>query len=278
MITTTAADTPAGQTAPGRMTRSTDLIASEWRKLFSTRSTYWALVIAAVVCVVVAVLIANSYLAGWKDLSAAQQAAFDPQVVAFTGFDFGQFVLGALGSLAMTSEYAYGLVRSTFAAVPQRGCVLAAKAATLTLVALPTGLVLATVALFSVQAVLHGHNAGVALEGGNAVRAIAAMGLYSAAIALLGLALGALVRHTAGAMIALVGLVYLLPQIVAAFPAPWDSRIGRFLPGNGLIGHLTAMPAHAAGGLSPLWSVVLLIAYPVVFLSLARNRLLRRDA
>lgn len=252
-----------------------DLVAAEWIKFRSVRSSYWVLLLAAVPCVVIGTLISQNIESDWARLSE-KGFEFDPLITAFRGFQFGQLVFGALGVLVISSEYSTGLIRTTFSAAPQRRAVLAAKATVLGAVALVLGEILAFAAFFSSQAFLHGVGIGLSITSPGALRAVLCAGLGMAVVALLGTALGTLLRSPAGAISAMFGLVFILPGAVSGFPSPWNDRIGEFLPSNA-IGQLVSQHSDASM-LSRPWSFVVLVAYPVVFMGVAAYVLKRRDA
>lgn len=252
-----------------------DLVAAEWIKFRSVRSSYWVLLLAAVPCILVGILISHDIESEWATLNA-KGFDVDPFTTSFRGFQFGQLVFGALGVLVISSEYSTGLIRTTFAAVPQRRAVLAAKSVVLGAVALACGEALAFIAFFSSQAFLHGVGRGQSITGPGALRAVLCAGFAMAAIALIGTALGAMLRSPAGAISAMFGLVFILPGAVSGFPSPWNERIGKFLPSVD-IGQLVSQHADPAM-LSRPWSFVVLVAYPVVFMGLAAYLLKRRDA
>jgi len=252
-----------------------DLVAAEWIKFRSVRSSYWVLLLAAVPSLAVGILISQSIESDWARLST-KNFDFDNLLVSFRGFQFGQLVFGALGVLVIGSEYSTGLIRTTFAAVPQRRAILAAKATVLGTVALVVGELLAFIAFFASQAFLHGIGRGQSITSPGALRAVLCAGFAMAVIALIGTALGALLRSPAGAISALFGLVFILPGAVSGFPSPWNDRIGKFLP-DATIAQLLRQNADPSM-LSRPWSFVVLVAYPVVFMGLAAYYLKRRDA
>ena len=256
--------------------RFADLLAAEWIKFRSVRSSYWALLCAAVPSILVGILIAQNTVSDWNNLIQHKEFHFDPLVYSFDGFQFSQLAVGVLGVLVISSEYASGLIRTTLAAVPHRRVVLAAKAVVLGAIALIGGQLLAFSAFFPVQAILHGIGKGLSITNPGALRATTAAGLYLAVIALIGLALGALVRHTAAGIAALFGLIFLLPGVISAFPAPWSDRIGKFMPTN-LAAQLISQQPHAAMFSRP-WSLMVLVLYPVILLLAAGYALERRDA
>jgi ABC-2 type transport system permease protein len=271
-VTLTGSNTPLG----GPPARFLDLLAAEWIKFRSVRSTYWALLFAAVPSILVGILIAQNVSSNWANLIVHPDFKFDALASSFDGFEFGQLVMGVLGVLVISAEYSSGLIRSTFAATPQRRAVLAAKTVMIGVLALLCGEILSFAVFFPVQAIMHKVGVGVSLGSPGALRAVLIAGFYLAVLALIGLAFGVLLRHTAWAICAVFGLVFILPGVVSAFPAPWGDRIGKFLPTD-CLGQLISQHPHA-NDLSRPWSFVMIVAYPVVLLALANYVLRRRDA
>jgi ABC-2 type transport system permease protein len=251
--------------------RARDVVTSEWTKLSSVRSTYWTMLIA------VATPIAISALAAVTLANAPRQGApnLDPLLPGLISQEYAVLAVGVLGVLAFSAEYSTGLVRTTFTAVPHRRAVLAAKAAVLGAVTLVAGEVVAFVAFALVQAVLSGRHLGVSLSHPGVPGAVLAAGLLLFVVAIMGLGLGAIVRHTGGGIAALVGLI-LLPSILLALPAPWGARIGRFTLADAAL-QVTAL--HPATNLfAPAWSLLVLLAWPAVTLLVAALLITRRDA
>ena len=125
-------------------------VAAEWTKLRSVRSTYWLLVVGAVVIVGLAVLITVGLGTG-NDLD---DDSFDAAGISLLGAWFGQIAFGVLGVLTVTSEYATGTIRTTLAAVPRRGLLIAAKLALVGVVAWSVGTVVSLIAFLAGQGVL----------------------------------------------------------------------------------------------------------------------------
>jgi ABC-2 type transport system permease protein len=253
-----------------------DLIRAESIKFRGTRSTYYSLLALVVVGVGVSALVGQGMAARWPHLTAEQRAGFDPLRTTFRGFEIGQLIIGALGVLMISSEYSSGLIRTTFAAIPQRRSVLMAKAIVMGITALVVAEAAAFSAFFIAQALLEPTGMSLSVGSPGALGAVSSMGLYLGVVALLGLALGALLRHTAGAIAALFALVFLLPGVVSALPSPWDDRIGEWLPDN-LAGQLVSLRPNP-DYLPRTTSLALLLAYPAVFLVAAAWRLGRSDA
>jgi len=260
-------------TAPGR---ARDVLASEWIKLRSLRSTYLVLLFAAVAATGIGYLVAHADAAHWPTMSAAARAAFDPVDDTFSGLGLAQLAFGALGVLAISSEYTTGLIRTTFAAVPRRRAVIAAKAAVVGVVTLLAGELIAFATFFTGQWALSAGHLDVTLAHPGALRGVLAAGFYLAVTAWVGIGLGAVIRHTAGAITAMVGVVFLLPTVIGALPTPWDTRIGRFTL-NQAAQQMIGQHPHA-GYFSAGPSFLVVASYAAVALAAAAVVITRRDA
>jgi ABC-2 type transport system permease protein len=263
-------------TPPTLGKRAGSLLASEWIKLRSVRSTYWAVLLSVVAAVVLDVLIARHLVTGWDHLSPSEKASFDPLDAVFNGFGFAQLAITSLGVLVISAEYSSGLIHTTFSAAPRRRAVLAAKAAAFGAVALVVGAILSFACFWLGQAILSGKHLGISISDPGALRAVLAAGFYLFVTGMIGLGMGAVLRSTAAAVASAIGLLFLLPQVVGALPSPWRLDIGKFLPGN-LIAQLTSSDPSSKL-LSPGWCWVVLVAYPVAFLATGAYVISRRDA
>ena len=256
--------------------RARDVLASEWIKLRSVRSTYLTLLFAAAAAVGIGYLVAHAKATHWATMPAAARAAFDPVSDSFTGLGLAQLAFGALGVLVISSEYTTGLIRTTVAAVPRRRAVLAAKAAVVGAVTLLAGELIAVATFLAGQQALSAQHLNVTLAHPGALRGVLAAGLYLAVMAWVGLGLGAVIRHTAGAITAMVGVVFLLPTVIHALPAPWDTRIGR-LTLDGAAQQMIAQHPHA-GYFSAGLSFLAAAAYAAAAITAAAFVITRRDA
>ncbi len=124
------------------------------------------------------------------------------------------------------------MIRSTFAAVPQRTVVLGAKALTFGAIVL----VISTISSFAAfgigQAILSQDNAGASLHDPGVTRAVLGVALYLTVLSVFALGLGTLIRHTAGAVATLFGVLLVLPLLAAALPSPWDADVAKYLPSD----------------------------------------------
>src|SRR6516225_9232056 len=178
----------------------------EWIKLRSLRSTWWTLGVTVCGATAMAVVIGLNTRNPEGDLTNNVLGGIIP----------GLLLTGVLGVLMMTSEYTSGMIRATLAAVPRRGRVLAAKAAVFGLVALAAGEAAAFISFAAGGAALRHGIAAPALAQPGVLRAVLLAGASFTLLGLLGLGLGAIVRHTAAAIAVLVGGVYLAAQFVGA--------------------------------------------------------------
>jgi ABC-2 type transport system permease protein len=193
------------------------VLRSEWIKLRTARSTYLAVAAAVILGLGIGLLDVLSVTGHWATMSVADRGAFDPVGDPLSGFQFGELALGALGVLAVSTEYGTGMIRTTLTATPRRGLVYAAKTLTLAAFALLVSEACAFGAFLLGQIVLHRQHLNVSVTDGHVLRAVSCAGLYMAVVALVGFGLGALLRHTAAAMSAMVALVFLAYPTARAF-------------------------------------------------------------
>ena len=259
--------------APSVTVRAGDLLASEWIKLRSVRSTYLTMLAAAVVAIGIAVATGASNAARWASLDPAQRAGFDPLTVSLFGMILAQMAFGVLGVLAITSEHATGMIRTTFTAAPRRRAVLAAKVAVTGGVTLTLGTATAFAAFLTCQALLSSAHAGVSLTSPGALRAVLGAACYMLIATLTGIGLGAIIRHTAGAITALFLLIMVLPQLVIVIPSPWNGWIERWLPEL----HPVIAQRPQTGLFSPGVTIAVGVGYAALALVTAATLITRRD-
>lgn len=232
----TMAASPAGSVghaAPTAYRRARAALAAEWIKLRSLRAMLVTPLVAAVVCIGLANLVCSNYVANWSKFDAARKTAFEPLDVNFNFVQIGILFFGALGALVVTNEYGNGLIRTTLAATPQRGLVLAAKAVLLGLVALVLAVVICFTAFLTGQGVLSGHVPHVSLGDPGVLGRVMGMVYYCTAGALIGLFVGVLVRSSAAAISGVFALMLALPSLVNGLPhsAVWRHTVP-YLPSN----------------------------------------------
>jgi hypothetical protein len=254
-------------TMPGHY-RFADAARMEWVKLRSLRSTWWTLAVTIAAAAGIAVAVGANTEDGSADLTNN----------ALAGISVGLLLMGLLGVLTATSEHTSGTIRSTLAAIPDRPLVLLAKAAVFGAVALAAGEAAAFVSFFAGGAALPARIAGPTLGQPGVLRAVVLGGAGYCLIGLLGLGLGAVVRHTPMAIGLLVGGVYVVAQLVAGL-AP---VVMPYLPIAVVANSLSVVqPGPAIGDvhfLSPWAGLGVLVLYAAVALGVGAWLLAERDA
>jgi len=263
-------------TITARLPAARGALAAEWIKLRSVRSTYLILAAAAVAAVAVGYLVTHSDVTHWATMTAQAKAAFDPVSDSFSGLGLAQLAFGTLGVLVISSEYATGLIRTTFTAVPRRRAVLAAKATIAGAVSLAAGEAIAFATFFTGQQALSAQHLQVTLAHPGALRGVLAAGFYLAVMAWAGLGLGTLIRHTAGAITTMTAVVFLLPKIVHALPAPWNAQAGKYTLDLAAQQMIAQHPQPGYFGAGP--SFLIVAAYAAAALAAAAILITRRDA
>jgi ABC-2 type transport system permease protein len=259
--------------APSRAARAHDVVAFEWIKLRSVRSTWITLLVAAVVTIGATAVVARAVASTPKP----PPDGFSALSVSFLAYaEYTVIPVSVLAVLQFTAEYSSGLIRTTFAAVPQRWTVLAGKAAVVGAAALAIGEVLAFGCFALVQAILSGQHRNVSLAQPGVAGAVLAAGFVLCACALTALGLAAIIRATAGAITAALAVIYLIAGLCLSLPSPWKTDIGRFTLAFAA-SQVTAL--HPQAGLfSPGGSMLVLVAWPTGTLLIAGLVLTRRDA
>lgn len=250
------------------------VLSSEWVKLRSLRSSWITMTLAVAGLVVVA--IAGGILTNqdWAHMRPRELARFDPIGQSLAGLNFSQLAIGVLGVLFITGEYGTGSIRSTLAAAPKRLPVLWAKAILFGAVTLVLMEISAFVAFLAGQAALGSHGTTLAAPG--AVRATIGTGLYLTVVALLGVALGFIIRSTAGGIAALFGVLLVLPGVLAVLPQSWQDTIGPYLPSTAGAALYDLHPDSAS--LAPWTGFAVFCGYAAFALVAAAAVLKQRDA
>lgn len=212
------------------------IVRSEWGKLMSLRSTWWTLGVALVLQVGVAALMGlvarvASSGSGAVTVEGDPSNVFDASLLPYVGLQFAQLAVVALAVLAITSEYSSGQIRSSLVAVPRRTPVLWAKTLAVVVLVVVLGVVSGALSV-GVGRLIGGDQIGFGLSDGETVRILAAGPLYLVAIAALSLGVGALLRHTAGAISALVGLLLVVQAVFSLVPLKALQIISPWLPGT----------------------------------------------
>ncbi|MEU6040948.1 ABC transporter permease [Actinomadura sp. NPDC047616] len=238
---------------------------SEWTKIRTLRSARDAMIAAAVLMILCAVFGLLAGRSPCRGSMAAECAAFEAVRPSLQGYHLAQVAFGLLGVLAVTSEYATGMIGTSLAAAPRRGRLLAAKAAVCSLVALLVGGGASAVALFLGRRVDAGDGA---LSGVGMLQTVTGAGLFLALMGLAGVAVGVLVRTTAAALVVLVVATLVVPALCPLFPGPLEQFTRTYWPvsaGAQIMAVRPALPPWTGLGLLAAAVAVTLAAAAVVF-------------
>jgi len=262
------------------------VIHSEWIKLRSVRS--WLVMIGAAVVVVVgmgalAAAVASGAVSaptppGGGGAGAGRNpfASTDPTALSLAGVTLAQLIVGVLGVLLISNEYANGSIRNWFGAVPRRLPVLWGKAVVLT-VLLAVVMVLACLAAFLLGQAILGADKGTTLAADGVLRAVIGSGLYLAGIGLFGIAIGSLMRNTAGAIAVVVASLLIIPGLIGLIlPDSWNQNVSPYLPSTAGQAFTTVQPADTL--LASGTGAAVFVGWLVVLLTGAALLLRRRDA
>lgn len=263
---------PAAPRVPPGHYRFRHVAAMEWIKLRTLRSSWWTLAIAVAGAVAIGVAVGRG----------TKNAAGDLTNNALAGLVPGLLLAGVLGVLTMTSEYSSGTIRATLAAVPGRSLVLAAKAAVFGAVTLAAGEAAAFASFFASGAMLPAGIAAPALGQPGVLRAVLLSGTSFCLIGLLGLGLGAIIRHSPAAIGVLVGGVYVAAQVIGAVAHGVRAYMPILIVGNSIS---TTKPVSCGGPpgqcpqpLPPWTGLGVLCLYAALVLVAGGWLLSRRDA
>jgi ABC-2 type transport system permease protein len=247
-----------------------DTLRAEWIKFWTVRSTTWSMVALFVLGAGLTVLVCA---VAAEDLAGGAES--EPIGAFLTwGLMFAQIAAIVLGALSVTTEYGTGMIRATLAATPKRGAVLAAKALVLTGTLFVAGVVTAFTGYFPGNWFLENEGIGLALSDEGVLRSMFGSGLYMAGLGLLAAAVGLLVRHTAAALSIVLGVVFVVGNMVFLLPGAWGEWIGKLMPGNA--GSGIATPASFNPNLLDPWVGFAVFAGEVVALLLMGYAVFRR--
>jgi len=213
-------------------------LRSELTKIRSVRSTYWSLIALVVVTIGISALFALGHAQSFSQMppfaQVHQRAQFIRQAteVSLFGLILGQLVIAVLGALTITSEYSTGMVRTSLSVMPRRGVLFAAKAVVFAGVALVVGLATSFASYFAGQAILSTQHINSTIGQPGVLRAVIGGGLFLAVCGLLSFGLGAVLRHTAGAITAAIGLLFVLFILSGFLPTNWAVHIDKWIPFN----------------------------------------------
>ncbi|KOG34393.1 ABC transporter permease subunit [Streptomyces resistomycificus] len=227
-------------------------IASEWTKIRSVRSTMWTL--GVFVLLVIGIGLATGALVA-ANSAPESLAGENPLSFGFFGLLLGSMCVSTLGVLTTASEYGTGMIRTTMVACPSRGRVLAAKAIVFFSVAFVVTLASAVIVAMADVAMLDGAREP---SGEEWLKGTLGISLYVALLGLLSLVVGSIIRHSAGAITIMIGLV-LAPLVIALFmfsESLEDLREALFeysIPNQLSVFYSNSLTETGPSGWDPLW-------------------------
>jgi ABC-2 type transport system permease protein len=273
-----AAPTPAAEAA--RRVGFSHLLMTEWTKIRSVRSTVWTLVIFAVVSLGLTGLITwltiRALNSGRADGRSSGIAADPVNFILGTGLGLGQLAICVLGVLVITSEYSSGTIRASLLAVPKRIPMLIAKGVVFSVLVFVIGEAVAFGSFYIGAAIVHSHFP-VSLSQPGVTRAVVGSGLYLTVLGLFALAIGSLIRHTAGAVTTVIGLVLVIFNLTALLPGSWGAHIHAYMPT--VAGLLITQDKQQSGQLLTPWQGFgVFCAWTALLLIVGAYLIKRRDA
>ncbi|MFD3943550.1 ABC transporter permease subunit [Streptomyces sp. NPDC058579] len=247
---------------PVRRAHLGDALASEWTKIRSLRSTLWTL--GVMVLLMLGIGLAVAAVVATTEGADGPPASESALTLGFFGVLLGSICVITLGVLTIASEYGTGMIRTTLTACPSRGRVLMAKAVVFFLLVFTITTVTATVVGVAQVAMVSAATEPTSAEW---LRATVGVGLFLALLGLLSLAIGAIIRHSAGAITIMIG-VLLLPLVAAMFMFSESlAKVQQFLLDYAVPSQLIALYAGKStmgqsgpSGWDPVWIMAVLVA------------------
>ena len=259
----------------GRVTQ-VRVILSEWTKLHSLRSTRWSLLVAIVLTVGLPAIFAAVTHSHWSHMAPRERADRHPLDIALAGVNLSQLAIGVLGVLVVTGEYATGMIRASFTAVPKRLPVLWAKIVVFAVVTFVLMVPSVLAAFWASQSILSNiPQLQTSLSANGVTRALLGGAVYLMLFGVFCMALGAIVRNTAGGIAAFVAIFFVIPPLLNVFPTSWQNAINPWIPNSAFrsIFQLT----HGTHSLSPAGGLAVSLGYVAFAVGVAAILLVRRD-
>jgi ABC-2 type transport system permease protein len=257
--------------ARGRVTQAR-VVRSEWTKLRSVRSTLWSLGVAVLLTIGLPLLVATIRTTRTHPDRHGPSAL----EIASAGVNVSQLAIAVLGVLLITGEYSTGMIRATFTAVPARLPVLWAKIGVYAVASFVLMLPCVIVAFFGSQAILaRKHVLQTSFSDPGVARTVIGGAVYLMLVGVFALALGAIVRSTAGGISAFAAIFFVIPPLLNILPSSWNNAIAPWIPDAAArsIFQLT----HDSHSLSPAPGLALFLGYIAVAVAIAAVLLVRRD-
>ena len=257
------------------------LMLAEWTKIRSVRSTVWSLIIFVVLTIGLTALLSwltvHAIETGRAPRRSANLAGDPVSFILGTGIGFGQLAICVLGALTMTSEYSTGVIRASLLAVPKRVPMVAAKCAVFAGLIFVVAEIVSFCSFFIGKAIVH-PVADVSLSQPGVARAVVGAGLYLTVLGLFALAIGSLIRHSAGAIAIVIGLVLVVGPLLGLLDSyDWGAHVHAWFP-TVAGSYITADHQQPGQLLSPWGGFAVFCGWTVLLLAAGSYLLDRRDA
>lgn len=223
------------------------VLQSEWTKIRTVSSTRWTLISALAVTVAMGAALCALMNATFDDLPDAERLTFDPTLISFSGMVLGQLAMVVFGVLVVGTEYSSGMIRTSLAAVPQRGTFIFSKIAVAGLLALVVGMATSFFTFFLGQALLGEHRTSIGEE--NVLRAVFGGGIYMGLMAIFSMGVATMLRSSMLSLGILMPFFFLVSQILSAVPGAKD--VARYFPDQAGAKIMQVVPNAMNSGDSP---------------------------
>jgi hypothetical protein len=262
-------------THTGRVTQLRVLV-SEWTKIRSVRSTRWSLLIAVVLTIGLPCLFAAVTASHWHSMAPHERANRHPLEIATAGVNLSQLAIAVLAVLTITAEYSTGMIRATFTAVPKRLPVLWAKLFVFALITFVLALPSVFISFWASQAILHAQpTLQTSLSDPGVLRTVIGGAAYLVLIGVFAMALGAIIRNTAGGISIFAAIFFVIPPLLNILPTSWNNAISPYIPDAAA--RAVFQLTHDSGSLAPGPGALLFCGYCAIAIAIAAVLLVRRD-
>ena len=280
-VTVASGQVESGAAKSGHPAGFGHLMLAEWTKIRSVRSTIWTLIIFVVATLGLTALftwLTVHKIQNGHDARRGAGLLADPVgFILGTGLGLGQLAICVLGALTMTTEYTTGVIRASLLAVPRRLAMLAAKAFVFSALILVLGEIISFCSFFTGSQFVH-PLVSVSLGQPGVTRAVVGEGLYLTVLGLFALAIGTLIRHSAGAISIVIGLVLVVPGLLSLLDSyDWGAHIHAWFP-TVAGGYITADHQQSGQLLTQWQGFIVFCVWTALLLAAGGYLLRRRDA
>jgi ABC-type transport system involved in multi-copper enzyme maturation permease subunit len=249
---------------------------SEWIKFRSVRSTIMGFLFTFVLTIGLGALITVAIRGHWNQSSVTDRLTFDAVSTSLAGTYFASFAVGVIGILFITSEYSSGSIRTTLAAVPNRVRLMLGKLIVLALSMIIVSEIVCFITFLMGQAIYSGVVPTASLGNGAVLRSVLLAGLYLTLLAVLGFAIGIILRQSGACISVFTSILLIIPLIIFFLPQSWQTSVSKYEPSALGRAMMSTSPPSADFG---AWTALMVLAiYVIVVLGVGTAMLVRRDA